>query len=89
VESLLAVVRAGELIESVELTLASLAQLGKESAIGELADGIQRRLEMAEARWQMAAVDLGIDAASKAAEEARVADQLAERIRRLGLDESE
>jgi hypothetical protein len=37
----------------------------------------------------MAAVDLGIDAASKAAEEARVADQLAERIRRLGLDESE
>lgn len=89
VESLLAVIRAGELIESVELTLASLAQLGKESAIGELAGGIQRRLDMAEARWQMAAVDLGIDAASAAAKEARVADQLAERMRRLGLDESE
>jgi hypothetical protein len=89
VESLLAVIRAGELIESVELTLASLAQLGKESAVGELAGGIQRRLDMAEARWQMAAVDLGIDAASAEAEEARVADQLAERIRRLGLDESE
>ncbi len=89
VESLLAVIRAGELIESVELTLAGLVQLGKESAIGELASGIQGRLDMAEARWQMAAMDLGVDAALAAAEEARVGGQLAERMRRLGLDESE
>lgn len=89
VESLMAVIRAGQLVESIELTLGSLAQLGRESAIGEIAAGIQRRLYEAEARWQMAAASLEVDRASVEAEKAQVEDQLAERVKRLGLDEGD
>ena len=87
VESLLATVRAGELIERVELTLGNLAQLGADSAAGRIASGIQRRFDEAQARWQMAAASIGVDAASVEAEKSQIEDQLAERMRRLGLDE--
>jgi phage shock protein A len=86
VEALLAMIRAGRLAEQIELTLGSLAQLGAESAVGRVAGGIQSRLDEAEARWQLVAGDLGLDPASVAAEEAQIDDQLAERLRRLGLD---
>jgi hypothetical protein len=88
VESLLAVVRAGQLMEQIELTLAGLAQLGEESAAGRIAAGIQRRFDEAELRWQMATADQQADAALEAAEESQVGDQLAERMRRLGLEEN-
>jgi len=87
VESLLAVVRAGELIDQIELTLGSLAQLGEESAAGRIAASIQHRFAEAETRWRLAAASLGADAASMEAEKIQVEDQLAERMRRLGLDE--
>ncbi len=86
VESLLAMIRAGQLMEQIELTLAGLAQLGEESAAGRIAASIQRRFDEAEVRWQMAAADLQADAALAAAEELQVDDQLAERMRRLGLE---
>lgn len=87
VESLMSMIRAGRLIGQIELTLASLAQLGEESAAGRIAAGIQRRFDEAELRWQMAAADREADAALAAAKEAQVSDQLAERMRRLGLVE--
>jgi len=87
VESLMATVRAGELIEKIELTLGSLAQRGRESAIGRIAAGIQRRLDEAEARWQM--TGLAADLAAVEAEKAQIEAQLVERIRRLGLDEGD
>jgi phage shock protein A len=86
VEALLAIIRAGRLAEQIELTLGSLAQLGAESDVGRVASGIWQRLDEAEARWQRVAGSLGIDAASVAAEEAQVDAQLAERMRRLGID---
>ncbi len=89
VESLLAVVRAGELVEKIELTLGSLARLGDESAAGRIAAGIQGRFDEAEIRWQMAAADLAADQALVESETAQVESQLAERMRRLGLDESD
>ena len=92
VESLLAVVRAGELIEKIELSLGSLARLGEESAAGRIASDIQRRFDEAETRWQMASMQMGAEEASveafEEAEKAQVESQLAERMRRLGLDES-
>jgi phage shock protein A len=88
VESLMAMIRAGQLMEQIELTLAGLAQLGEESAAGRIAASIQRRFDEAELRWQMAAADLQADAALAAAEESQVDDQLAERMRRLGLEET-
>lgn len=88
VESLLAMVRAGQLMEQIELTLAGLAQLGEESAAGRIAAGIQRRFDEAELRWQMATADEQADAALEAAEESQVSDQLSERMRRLGLEEN-
>jgi hypothetical protein len=88
VESLLAMIRAGQLMEQIELTLAGLAQLGEESAAGRIAAGIQRRFDEAELRWQMATADQQADSAMEAAEESQVGDQLAERMRRLGLEES-
>lgn len=88
VESLLAVVRAGQLIEQIELSLGSLARLGQESGAGQIAAGILRRFDEAEARWQMATADLGVDEASVQAEKAQVDAQIQERIRRLGLDEA-
>ncbi len=87
VESLMAMLRAGQLMEQIELTLAGLAQLGEESAAGRIASRIQSRFEEAELRWQMAADDLQANAALAAAEKAQVSDQLAERMRRLGLEE--
>jgi phage shock protein A len=87
VESLLAMIRAGQLMEQIELTLAGLAQLGEASAAGRIAASIQRRFDEAEVRWQMAAADLQADAALAAAEELQVDDQLTERMRRLGLEE--
>jgi phage shock protein A len=89
VEALMAMIRAGRLAEQIEITLGSLAQLGSESAAGRVAIGIQQRLDEAEARWQMVAGSLGIDPASVATEKAQVDDQLAERMRRLGLDQGE
>jgi phage shock protein A len=89
VESLLAVIRAGRLMDQIELTLAGLAQLGEESAAGRIAGAIQRRFDEAELRWQMAAADIQADAAVEAAEESQVSDQLAERMRRLGLEEGD
>jgi hypothetical protein len=88
VESLLAVVRAGELIEKIELSLGSLARLGEESAAGRVAAGIQRRFDEAETRWQMASMQMRAEQASEEAEKAQVESQLVERMRRLGLDES-
>jgi phage shock protein A len=89
VEALLAMIRAGRLAEQIELTLAGLAQLGAESAAGRVASGIRQRLDEAEARWQLVAGRLGIDPGAEAVEEAQVGDQLAERMRRLGLDPDE
>jgi phage shock protein A len=89
VEALMAMIRAGRLAEQIEITLGSLAQLGAESAAGRVASGIQQRLDEAEARWQMIAGSLGIDPASVATEKAQLDDQLAERMRRLGLDQGE
>jgi phage shock protein A len=89
VEALMAMIRAGRLAEQIEITLGSLAQLGAESAAGRVASGIQQRLDEAEARWQMVAGSLGIDPASVATEKAQLDDQLAERMRRLGLDQGE
>lgn len=88
VESLMAVVRAGELIEQIELTLGSLAQLGESSAAGKTAAGILRRFDESEARWQLSAARLGLEQASLEVEQSRIEDQLAERMRRLGLDDS-
>jgi phage shock protein A len=89
VEALMAMIRAGRLADQIEITLGSLAQLGAESAAGRVASGIQQRLDEAEARWQMVAGSLGIDPVSVATEKAQVDDQLAERMRRLGLDQGE
>ncbi len=89
VESLLAVIRAGQLMDQIELTLAGLVQLGEESAAGRIAAALQRRFDEAELRWQMAAADIRADAAVEAAEESQVSDQLAERMRRLGLEEGD
>jgi hypothetical protein len=80
---------AGELVEKIELTLGSIARLGDESAAGRIAAGIQQRFDEAELRWQMAAADLAADQALAESEEAQVESQLAERMRRLGLDESD
>ena len=88
VESLLAVVRAGQLIEEIELSLGSLARLGEESAAGRVAVGIQRRFDEAETRWQMASMQMRAEEASEEAEKVQVESQLVERMRRLGLDES-
>ncbi len=89
VESLMAMIRAGELIESIELTLGSLAQLGPESGMGQVAAGIMQKFDKAEARWQMAAAKLDVDQVSMATEQVQIDDQLDERMRRLGIDESE
>jgi phage shock protein A len=89
VEALMAMIRAGRLAEQIEITLGSLAGLGAESAVGRVASGIQQRLDEADARWQMVAGSLGIDPASVATEKAQLDDQLAERMRRLGLDQGE
>lgn len=89
VESLMAMLRAGELIENIELTLGSLAQLGQESTVGQVAADILQRFDEAEARWQMAAVKLGVDQVSEETEKAQIDSQLAERMRRLGIDENE
>jgi phage shock protein A len=89
VEALMAMIRAGRLADQIEITLGGLAQLGVESAAGRVASGIQQRLDEAEARWQMVAGSLGIDPASVATEKAQLDDQLAERMRRLGLDQGE
>ena len=87
VEGLMALLRAEKLIENIQLTLGGLAQLGQESAIGRTAAGILGRFDEAEARWQLAAARAGLDSATLAAESAQIEDQLAERMRRLGLDE--
>lgn len=89
VESLLAVVQAGELVEKIELTLGGLARLGEASAAGRIAAGILSRFDEVEVRWQLAAADLAADRALVESEKAQVESQLAERMRRLGLDESE
>ena len=89
VEGLLAAIRAGELMEQVELTLGGLARLGHESRIGEIAAGIQRRFDEAQVRWEAAAVRMGIDRATAEVERSQIDDQLAERMRRLGLGEEE
>lgn len=89
VQSLMAVVKAGDLIEKIELTLGNLAQLGESSAAGEIAAGILRRFDEAEVRWQLSAARLGLEQASLELEQSRIEDQLAERMRRLGLDDSE
>ena len=89
VESLLAVVQAGELVEKIELTLGSLARLGEESAAGRIAAGIQSRFDEVEVRWQLTAADLAADRALVESEKAQVESQLAERMHRLGLDASE
>jgi phage shock protein A len=86
VEALMAMIRAGRLAQQIEITLGGLAQLGAESTVGQVASGIQQRLDEAEARWQLVAGDLGLDPVSVATEEAQIDDQLAERMRRLGLD---
>ena len=89
VESLINTVRAGELIEQIELTLGNLAQLGGESAIGQIASRIWQRFDEAELRWQAAAARVAADQASLEAERLQVDDQLTERLRRLGLDQEE
>lgn len=86
VESLLAVVRSGELMAQIELTLNGIAQLGEDSAAGRLAGGILRRFDEAEARWQAASARLGVDPVSVETEKAEIDAQLAERMRRLGLE---
>ena len=86
VENLLAVVRAGQLMEQIELTLNGLMNLGNESSAGQMAAGLWQRFDEAETRWQQARVSLGIDEASVAAEKAQIDAQLNERLRRLGLE---
>jgi phage shock protein A len=86
VENLMAVIQATRLMEQIELTLAGLAGLGEGSAAGQMAAGLLQRFDAAEARWQMAASRIGIDAVAQQVEQAQIDDQLAERIRRLGLD---
>ena len=87
VENLLAIVRAGELVEQIELTLAGLSGLDDVSPAGKIASRLLSRFSEAEVRWQLAAVSLGADQASIEAERIQIDDQLAERMRRLGLDE--
>jgi phage shock protein A len=89
VEALLAMIRAGRLAEQIDLTLGGLAGLGAESAAGRVAAGIRQRLDEAEARWQLVAGHLGADPATEAAAAAQIGDQLAQRMRRLGLDPGE
>lgn len=87
VENLLAVVRAGQLMDMIDNTLNGLALMGEQSAAGQIAAGIVSRFNEAELRWQMAAAKIGADQASVEAEKAQIDTQLAERMKRLGLEE--
>jgi len=85
VVALMTMARAERAISSFEYTLNSLAGLGGHSKTGVMADHILQRLNEAEARLALVDVDTELSQAIESIEEARVEEQLGERLRRLGL----
>ena len=85
VMALMTMAKAERAISSFEYTLNSLAGLGSHTKTGVMADHILQRLNEAEARLALVDVDTELTRAIESIEEARVEEQLAKRLRRLGL----